>query len=811
MADTVATAMLAGLPFVFVQNQGQWDTPAKFVARRAGMIARFEKESITLQLARRDGDRQQGVIVRLAFDGTLATVALEGQGEQAGRYNFFLGSDPAKWRTGVRGYSNVLYRGLQDGVDLRVRGHEGRIEYDAILAPRADLHGVVVRCEGTQGIEIEPDGSLIMKTALGPIRHTRPVAWQILSDGEHSPIEARFRIVASNRFGFEAPGSDPALALVIDPGLVYSTFLGGATGDYAVALAVDASGAATVTGFTNSPDFPTTPGAYDRTFNSSGGPEDVFVCRLSPSGSSLVYSTFLGGASMDVARALALDASGTATLTGSTYATDFPVTVGAYDTIYNGGGDAFVTRLSPSGGSLVYSTFLGGASDDAAHAIALDTSGAATVGGSTQSTDFPTTVAAYDTSYNGRGDGFVTRLSPSGGSLVYSTFLGGTDYDYALTLAVDAIGASTVAGETYAADFPTTVGAYDASFNGGIDAFVTRLSASGGSLIYSTFLGGTNSDYALTVAVDAIGASTVAGSTSSPDFPTTAGAYDPSHNGNTDAFVTRLSASGASLVYSTFLGGDNYDHAHALALDASGGAVVVGRTESWDFPATPGAFQIFYYRGGGWPTPDAFVARLSSSGGRLLYSTFLGGVARDVAATVALAATGEAIVAGGTGSTFPTTVGAFDTSFNGGSLDAFVTKLDLLPTGASAYGVSTAGCTGPLAIGVTSWPRVGNGSFALTCSRAPSQAIGLLGISAAGLAAAFRVLGADVWIDLASPGLFVPAASNAMGVAEVSLPVPAAVGGRVYAQFFWLGPTSPSPCPPLGLSASNALAMTVQP
>jgi hypothetical protein len=798
------------LPLAFVENQGQWDPRAKFLARRGGMAAWIEKEGLTLQLTRRDEDeRLEGVVVRLAFEGALETVVLEGEGRQPGVYNFFLGNDPSKWRTEVPGYASVLYRGLQDGVDLRVRDQEGRLEYDLVLAPGADLDRVVVRCEGTEGLEVESDGRLAMRTVLGPVRQSPPVAWYAPAGGERVPIEACFRTIGSDRFGFEVPGRDPSLALVMDPGLIYSTFLGGTGHDHGRALVLDASGALTITGETFSADFPTTAGAFDTTFNGTFFVNDVFVARFSPSSGTLLFSTFLGGTDVDDSRGIALDASGAVTVAGRTWSFNFPTTVGAYGTSLNGGPDLFVTRLSPSGGSLLYSTLLGGTDTENGGALAVDGTGAATVAGFTYSPSFPTTVGAYDTTFNGV-EAFVSRLSPSGATLLYSTFLGGTASDEAYALAMDSSGDHYVAGRTLSSNFPTTAGAYDTNFNGGLyDAFLARLSPSGGTLLYSTFLGGIDDEIVGSIALDPPTGITVAGQTESPNYPTTPGAYDSSLNGISDGFVSKLSPSGASLVYSTFLGGSGVDGV-GVTRDPEDATIIVGNTSSPDLPTTPGAYDA-YYNGGF----DGFAAKLSPSGSSLLYSTYFGGLPNDFAAGFALDATGAVWVSGGTHApAFPVTPGAYDTTHNGGA-DVFLLAIDYLPAGTFSYGTSTPGCTGPLAIGVTSWPQVGNGAFAITCGNGPPNTTGLLAFSGAPLSAPFVFLGAAIWIDLASPAFStIVAASNTLGAAEIPIPIPnagALAGEWAFAQFFWVGPTTPVPCPPTGLSASNALALTVQP
>ncbi|PYV36779.1 MAG: hypothetical protein DMG06_29945, partial [Acidobacteria bacterium] len=315
---------------------------------------------------------------------------------------------------------------------------------------------------------------------------------------------------------------------------------------------MDAAGDAYLTGQTSSTNFPTTVGAFDTSFN---GGIDAFVTKLNPTGTSLIYSTYLGGSDDDPGRAIAIDAAGSAYLTSYTRSADFPITLGAFDTSFNGDYDTFVTKLNPTGTSLVYSTYLGGSSGDQALGIAVDAAGNTYVTGLTLSADFPTTLVAFDTSFNGILDAFVTKLSPTGTSLVYSTYLGGSNDDRGHSIAVDAAGNAYVTGLTFSADFPTTLGAFDTSFNGDYDVFVTKLNLTGTSLLYSTYLGGSSGDQALGIAVDAASNAYLTGLTLSVDFPTTVDAFDTSFNGGFDAIVTKLDSTGSALLYSTYLGG----------------------------------------------------------------------------------------------------------------------------------------------------------------------------------------------------------------------------------------------------------------
>jgi hypothetical protein len=482
-----------------------------------------------------------------------------------------------------------------------------------------------------------------------------------------------------NAYGFALGSSyDPRHPLVIDPGIEYSTFLGGSGSDRADGVAVDAAGSAYVTGRANS-GFPTTAGAFDTSSNGGG---DAYVTKLNAAGSALEYSTYIGGATAgDSGLAIAIDGTGRAYITGSTGSTDFPTTAGAYDTTYNaasGAANAFVTKLSPDGSSLDYSTYLGGFNTsgffDVGWGIGVDSTGAVYVAGDADSTNFPTTPGAFDTTQNGSVDAFVTKLNPAGSALVYSTFIGGTSFDSSTALAVDGSGNAYIAGYGTSTDYPTTAGAFDTSYNQGWDVFVTKLNSSGTALSYSTYLGGATYDEARGITVDGADSAYVTGHTFSSAYPTTAGAFDTSYDnsvGGSDAFVTKLDASGGSLSYSTFLGGSGDDLGEGITVDGSGRAYVTGYTEATNFP-TANATDATYNGG----TSDAFVTKLRPAGGSLDFSTYLGGSSPDQGYGIAAhGATGTVYVAGQTNSSgFPTTAGAVDTTYNGGN-DAFVTKL----------------------------------------------------------------------------------------------------------------------------------------
>ena len=798
--------VLTQLPLAFVANQGQWNIPAAFVASKGPLQTHLDPTGMTLQFVQRIEESKasevQSTSVRLVFEGANPQVQLQGQQLQSGYYNYFLGEDPATWRTHVPAYAQVLYRGLYEGIDLRVREHDHYLEYDLLLAPGAVLEQAVIRTEGAERLSVEPDGSLVLHTPRGSISQQPPLTWQELPDGTTQPVEARFRVIDATHYGFEVPNRQLQLALVIDPGLEYSTFLGGSTVEEGTSVVRDALGNMILTGYTKSPNFPTTGGGLI-------GQEDAFLTSLNASGSALVYSTIFGGITDERSVSLATNASGYLAVTGFTSSADFPISAGAYDPTFNGLRDVFVSFFNPAG-QLVYSTYVGGSDWDQGYAIAVDASNILTVGGETSSTSFPTTSNAYDTTRNGGTDAFVTRLDPAAVGnvqLLYSTFLGGTGTDLALALALDTtsvyVGVTGVAG----AGFPTTPGAYNQTSG---ESFVTKwkVNSMGGlSLLYSTFIPGTPQALAMTQTLDAI----IGGFVFSGTIPTTPGVYDPIYNGGTDGFLLRLNASGSALVYATYFGGSSGDEIRAVTVDSAETVTIGGLTSSTDFPTTLGSYQPTISSG---TATNAFLSRLNSTASLLPYSTLLAGNKGEVISDIWLDATLAAIVGGGTSSAdFPVTPSAYDPSFNSTSggvtdNDAYISRLDLLPTGVSKYGTSTTGGTCPqfIASGVTEMPQQGASNFAVTATGAPPNTSGYLLIGQIPQPNKIPLRGVVIYIG---PGAqHIVAVTNALGYAEVPVNLGAA-GSIFFTQFAF--PNTPACGGANTRSASNALAVTVQP
>jgi uncharacterized repeat protein (TIGR02543 family) len=569
------------------------------------------------------------------------------------------------------------------GIEVKLKATQKTVEKLFYVKPGADPSKIVVEVDGAEGLKLSKDGEIIIKTGLGDLKLSKPSAWQE-KDGKKLPVEVSYKLIGKNRYSFEVAKADPSLPIVIDP-LLASTFIGGSGNDFVgYSIALDSSGNVYVTGSTYSPDYPTTAGAYDRSYN--GGSSDVFVSKLSNDLSQLLASTFIGGSRDDFGNSIALDSSGNVYVTGFTVSSDYPTTSGAYDTrcgtdgTCDGGfADVFVSKLSNDLSQLLASTFIGGSRDDFGNSIALDSSGNVYVTGFTFSSDYPTTAGAYDRSYNDYGDVFVSKLSNNLSQLLASTFIGGSGFEHGFSIALDRSGNVYVTGDTSSPNYPTTSGAYDRSYNGSVDVFVSKLSNDLSQLLASTFIGGSRNDEARSIALDSSGNVYVTGFTFSSDYPTTSGAYDRSYNGgSSDVFVSKLSNDLSQLLASTFIGGSARDVAFSIALDSSGNVYVTGWTDSSDYPTTSGAYDTRCGTDGTCDGgfADVFVSKLSNNLSQLLASTFIGGSRDDFGNSIALDSSGNVYVTGRTySSNYPTTSGAYDRGYNGYS-DVFVSKLD---------------------------------------------------------------------------------------------------------------------------------------
>jgi hypothetical protein len=692
------------LPLTFEANVGQTDPRVDFVSRGDGYALFLTAGEAVMALRPRlapdmKDDRTSapsaGAVLRIQLAGANAASKAIGRDQLPGKANYLIGNDPGRWRINIPTYERVAFPDVYPGVDLVYYGNHCELEYDFVLRPGARPQSIALNIRGSESMEVDTHGDLVLRTAGGIIRQRRPVIYQEIDRRRHE-IAGRYVLRGAHEIGFDVGAYDSSRPLVIDPVLVYSTYLGGHGGD-AGRIAVDGAGNAYLAGTTQSDDFPTTTGALDTSFNGGGDRlgrlYEVFVTKLDASGSTLLYSTYLGGShGADFSSGIAIDVAGRVYLAGETFSDDFPTTPGAFDQTFNGGvTNAFVSKLNETGSALIYSTYLG--AGNAAYDIAVDAAGSAYVTGAT-GPGLPTTPGAFDTSSNGGPDAFVTKLDATGSALIYSTYLGGSRCDDDATssggdvgsgIAIDSAGNAYVTGSTGSTDFPTTTNAFDTTLaephncTGQEDAFVTKLDATGSVLLFSTYLGGGGDflESGTDIAVDAAGSAYVTGTTNSADFPTTPGAFDGLPRSSIDAFVAKLHPTGSALLYSTRLGGAGaFDIGFGIVVAPGGGAWVTGRTGSADFPTTPGAFDNAIGSG----DTDAFATRLNATGTALIYSTYLGSSAPDAGGGIAVDSTGNVYVAGNTASAdFPITAGAFDTTYNGGGPpsagDTFVVKI----------------------------------------------------------------------------------------------------------------------------------------
>ncbi len=604
------------------------------------MRAGFSSDSVCFQL--------HGVSTVLRFPGSNPGARLDGEEEMAGKVNIFSG---AQARTNLETYGRIRYRDLYPGIDLRYSGKGRRIKAEFLVAPGADPALIQLAYDGE--VSIAADGSLMVRKQGAELREEAPV---VLQDGHRIP--GRYQLIEPHLAGFSLGAYDHSRALIIDPTITYSTYLGGTGMGSVNAVAVDASGDVYVAGYTEALNFPIV-GAYQAT---NKGSVNAFVAKLSAAGTSLIYATYVGGNSDDRAWGIAVDSSGNAYVTGSTTSTNFPLVSSLHSTL-GGGRDAFVFKLNSTGNTLTYSTLLGGSNEDWGYAIALDSSANAYIAGDTMSTDFPVSTGAAQTVQGGQTDAFVTKLT-STATVVFSTYLGGSGVEHAGGIAIDSTGNVYVAGGTLSTNFPTVI-PIQAANAGGQDAFVTKIKSTGASLVYSTYLGGAGGtagapEQANGIAVDSSGNAYIAGVTPSTNFPVTSGALQAANNGGSDAFVAKIAAAGTSLAYSTYLGGTLFDQANGIAVDSSGDAYVAGYTASPNFVVN-NAIQLALAG-----MYDAFVTELGPAGNTVMFSTYYGGAGSDEAIAIALDSSANIYLGGETGSAnFPLT-DAYQTVNNGG-------------------------------------------------------------------------------------------------------------------------------------------------
>ena len=572
-----------------------------------------------------------GNSVRVQFVGADASAEIQGTQQLAGQANFLTGGAD-RWHVGVPLFGAVKYRQLYPGIDMIYGGNGLNLKSEFVVASGADPAQIHIRYAGGGMPRTDDSGALIIPFNGREIREQAPSVYQD-RNGDRVVVPGQFTVTDDGTVSFTLADYDPALPLIIDPVLSYSTLLGGSSADAANALAVDSTGAAYIAGYTSSFNFPTN--NPEQNFNAGGN--DAFIAKLNSTGNGLVYCTYLGGSADDRAFGIAVDSTGAAYVTGWTTSTNFP-TRNPLQSHLSGTRNAFVFKLSAAGNALTFSTYLGGNGSDSAYGVALDTARNVYVVGDTTSGTFPAT--GMQTTNHGGTDAFVTKVSADGSHLVYSTYLGGASEDHASAIAVDTSGSAYVTGSTYSTNFPTA-SAWQNTLAGGQDAFIAKMSADGNSLVYGTFVGGTggsvaNPEAGQGIALDVQGNAYIAGTTGSSDFPLLHPLQGSKRGSSPDAFVAKFTTAGA-LSYSTYLGGTGIDGANAIVIDATGSAYVVGQTFSSDLPV----LNAYQPTSGG--EYDAFLAKLSPTGDSLMSLSYLGGSGSDTATAVALDPNGRRV------------------------------------------------------------------------------------------------------------------------------------------------------------------------
>ncbi len=691
------------LPLTFEENRGQTDPKVKFLSRAKGYTAFLTANGIVLSLRPTEvvkavngaspssAQHKQPSNAALEFKlvGAGTNMGTVGEDPQPGVANYFIGNDRTKWRTNVRTYRRVRYTNVYPGIDLIYYGNHRQLEYDFAIAPHSDPASIQFEIKGAKQLELGAEGNLIVKMGDGELHFHAPAVYQEVN-GLRAPLQGGYVIKSATRVGFQVAQFDSTKPLVIDPVLDYSTYLGGTGDDTPTGIAVDASGSVYVTGYTDSADFP-----LASLGSLPPGSDHVFVSKFDATGSNLVYSDYIGGSNEDFGYALVLDSANDVYVAGSTGSSDFPV-VNAYQSTYPGSFNAFLTKISSDGSSLLYSTYLGGNGSDVPSSVQIDSLSDVLVAGTTSSTNFPVVNAYQSTASPNQGNeygdyGFVTKFTPDGSSLVYSTYFAGSSnlanncngspcwpqpVSGITGMALDSAGNAYIAGATNTYDLPVTSGAYlgtDSTQMNASVGFVSKISSSG-SLQYSTYFyepSGFTDIHG--IAVDSSGSAYITGLTySNGTFPiTTTGICDPSVSGVacSYAFVTKFDATASSLVYSTFLGPNNYAAPAAIVLDQSNDAYVLTTTNSNSFN-TVNALEP--YAGGN----DVLLVEIDPVAGSQLFATYLGGSADETAAAMVLDAAGNLYVTGSTDSTdFPTTQQAFQSQL-AGDTDAFITKIE---------------------------------------------------------------------------------------------------------------------------------------
>ena len=631
-------------------------------------------------ISNRENKPATNSVLHMQYLGANKSAKLNGQDDFGSKSHYYIGNDPSKWVKDVTRYGKVQYKDLYPGIDLVFYGNQSELEYDFIVAPGVDPDIIRLGFSGADKLSLNQQGDLLIRTPAGIVLQKKPLVYQT-RNGQKEIIAGSYALLDNYTIGFDLGSYDHSLPLIIDPVLYYTTYIGGSDQDNGTRIAIDQQGYIYITGYTFSTDFPS--GAV------LGSDISTFVTKLTPDGTSVVFSLYLGGSGVDRGRDIAIGDDGNIYIIGETTSLDFPVLASAPQSQNNGGTDVFLSVLSPGGNHLHYSTYYGGSGYDAGHGIALGNNDAVYLTGETWSNDLAITKGAFDTSCgsgttcvtNQNYDAFFAVLDVLNSNIVYSTYLGGSSDDKGHAVAVDlTTGYGYIAGQTNSSEFPRLNPILPiTSFSGdNLDGFLTVIDPAltgRSSLVYSTLIGGQNEDVVDSITLDTEGNAYIFGYTNSIDFPVK-NAYQPYLRGETDSFIAKINPAAttgpASLIYSTYLGGSGAELAYGVAVDEFNRAYIVGTTSSVDFP-TVAAFQT--ENAGG---VDAFVATVGVNGNALTYASYLGGSGDETGSGIAVASDGTTYIVGDSASTnLPASLMLAQSTINENvdTINAFVAKI----------------------------------------------------------------------------------------------------------------------------------------
>lgn len=708
--NEIKTLTQTKLPLYFEVNQGQLPKDVQFLSRGAGYSLILSKNKMTLDLAapatlsssKQKSEQHKGSRVSFMLDGA-KTSQWHGEKALTTQVHYLNAKIQS---THITTYQSVLQKGVYPGIDLRYYGNPQKLEFDFVVSPNADPSQIALKFEGVEHINIAKSGDLILTLPNGAqLLHKRPLVYQMLN-GQRQVIDGQYTLLDNNakfahfkptqQVGFQLASYDPEQTLIIDPVLDYSAYLGGSEKDQGHAIAIDGNGDTYIIGSTRSLNFPT----QNANQVNNAGEQDVFVSKVSADGSQLIYSTYIGGSDKDSGTSIAVDAQGYAYLTGNTESKDFP-TQNPVQAELAGEQDAFIAKLSQDGSQLLYSSYYGGSGEENSNDISINALGQIHIVGTTESKSSESDSDDHETyekdsddheesekesdeheelqnkplplknafqdKASGEDDVFIAKFNEQGNGLIYATYLGGEKSDEASAITLDPQGQVYIVGETESNNFPN---ASDV-LNGEKDVFVTKLNADGSSIIFSRLLGGNNEDEGVDIELNNAGQIIVVGNTESTQGFPIVNALQGNYAGEQDAFITKLSNDGSRLLYSSYFGGSNKEKVHAVSVDAQGNIYIAGETSSLDFPQQDAVQNHF----GG--ERDAFIAKFNTSIDTLVYSSYLGGEAKDSIEDLAIEADNSNVLLVGTTQSinqFPF-MNALQAGFDGGGKDAFIAKL----------------------------------------------------------------------------------------------------------------------------------------